>query len=67
MITTRRATLEDLSAIVEVNKSDVDEWYHWSKQGMGQRTTYKELTDWERQIHGGPWPPFKHFKDTGAS
>ena len=47
MITTRRATLEDLPAIVEVNKSDVDEWYHWSKQGMGHRTTYKELTDWE--------------------
>ena len=55
MISTRRATREDLQAIVEVNKSDVDEWHRWSRQGIGAKSTYKELSGWERQIHGGPW------------
>ena len=55
MISTRKATREDLSALVEVNKSDVDEWYHWSRQGMGAKSPYEELSGWERQMHGGPW------------
>ena len=55
MITTRRATAEDLLAIVDVNKLDVDEWLHWSIQGMGTKTTYEELAGWERQMHGGSW------------
>lgn len=55
MIKTRRAAIEDLPSLVEVNKSDVEEWHHFSRDGRGAAAPYDELTGWERVMHGGPW------------
>ena len=55
MIKTRRAAIEDLPSLVEINKSDVEEWHHFSRGGRGAAASYDELTGWERVMHGGPW------------
>jgi len=55
MIRTRRATIRDLSSLVDINKSDIAEWHHFDRHGRGAKATYKELTEWERTMHGGPW------------
>jgi GNAT superfamily N-acetyltransferase len=55
MISTRKATLDDLTAIVEANKSHVEEWHRWCRGGMGEKASYEDLSGWERQMHGGPW------------
>ncbi len=54
-IVVRTATRSDIPAIVEANRSDVEEWFHWSRAGRGERATYDELRDWERCMHGGPY------------
>jgi len=55
MIRTRRATIQDLPSLVDINKSDIAEWHHFDRHGRGAKAAYKELTEWERTMHGGPW------------
>ena len=46
----------DIEALVSLNCREVDEWHHYSKDGMqGAPSTWEELSTWERWRHGGPW------------
>jgi len=54
-ISVRLGTRDDINAIVEVECSDVEKWYHFSSEGRGDSATYDELTPFERTMHGGPW------------
>jgi len=51
----RFGTRDDIDALVEVNCSDVETWYHYSSEGRGDPASYDELNSWERVMHGGPW------------
>ena len=51
----RRAEKRDIPAIVEVNCSDVERWYHFTPRGRAEPASYEELSSWERVMHGGPW------------
>ncbi|MEM2795046.1 MAG: GNAT family N-acetyltransferase, partial [Thermofilaceae archaeon] len=51
----RVGTSNDIDALVEVECSDVDTWYHYSHKGRGEPAKYEELTPLERVMHGGPW------------
>jgi len=55
VLRTRKATIKDLPSLVDINKSDVTEWHHFDRNGRGAKTSYEELTEWERTMHGGPW------------
>lgn len=54
-IKVRLGKREDIKALVEVECSDIDVWYHYSPEGRGNPASYGELTSWERVMHGGPW------------
>lgn len=54
-VSVRIGTREDIDALVGVERSAVDEWYHVSKDGRGGLTSYEELSTWERVMHGGSW------------
>jgi len=54
-IKVRIGTREDIDALVEVECSDVEEWYHYSPKGRGPPASYDELSPWERVVHGGWW------------
>lgn len=55
MIQTRKATMKDLPSLVDINKSEVEQWYHFDRNGRGAKAFYEELTEWERMMHGGSW------------
>ena len=44
MIKTRKATIDDLPALVDVNKSEVTKWYHFDYDGKESEASYEELT-----------------------
>jgi len=50
----RRAELDDIDEIVEVYCSGVSEWFR-TVGGRRVKATYKDLSVWERFLHGGPW------------
>jgi ribosomal protein S18 acetylase RimI-like enzyme len=54
-IKVRLAATDDIDALVEVECSGVDTWYHYSSKGRGDQASYAELKSWERVMHGGPW------------
>lgn len=54
-IMVRMGTSDDISSLVEVECSDVEEWYHYSSEGRGEQASYDELSSLERYMHGGPW------------
>ncbi len=54
-IAVRFGTRNDIDALVEVERSDVETWYHFSSQGRSDQASYDELSSWERVMHGGPW------------
>jgi len=54
-IKVRLGTRDDIDALVEVECSDVETWYHHSSEGRGDPASYDELSSWERSMHGGPW------------
>ncbi|RLI26333.1 hypothetical protein DRO57_01410 [Candidatus Bathyarchaeota archaeon] len=54
-IRVRLGTKDDIPALVEVECSDVEEWYHFSPEGRGEKASYDELSSLERVMHGGPW------------
>jgi len=55
-IKVRSGTRDDIDALVEVECSDVETWYHYSSEGVrGAPASYDELSSWERGRHGGPW------------
>lgn len=60
----RRAEKNDIPAIVEVNCSDVEQWYHFTPRGRAGPASYEELSSWERVMHGGPWMR-RRFQITG--
>ena len=51
----RFGTRDDIDALVEVDCSDVETWYHYSSEGRSNPASYDELSSWERVMHGGPW------------
>ena len=51
----RAGTKDDIDALVEVDCSDVEKWYHYSPEGRGEQASYDELSPLERTMHGGPW------------
>jgi len=51
----RLGTRNDIDALVDVECSDVETWYHFSSKGRGDPAAYDELSPWERTMHGGPW------------
>jgi GNAT superfamily N-acetyltransferase len=55
LIKVRTGKQTDIPAIVEANRSDVKEWFHFSRSGRGQSASYDELSDWERCMRGGPY------------
>jgi GNAT superfamily N-acetyltransferase len=54
-INVRIGTRDDIKALVEVYRSDVQEWYHFTSKGRGNKASYDELSTLERVMHGGPW------------
>jgi len=54
-VAVRFGTRNDIDALVEVERSDVETWYHFSSQGRSDQASYDELSSWERVMHGGPW------------
>lgn len=50
----RRAEKRDIPAIVKVNCSDVERWYHFTPRGRAKPASYEELSSWVRTMHGGP-------------
>jgi len=54
-IKVRVGTRQDIDALVDVECSDVEKWYHFSSTGRGDATSYEELSTLERTMHGGPW------------
>lgn len=54
-IKVRFGTRNDIPALVEVNCSDVEKWYHYSSEGRGDPASYDELSSFERVMHGGWW------------
>ena len=54
-INVRLGTRDDIDALVEVECSDVETWYHYSSEGRGDPAPYDELSSLERVMHGGPW------------
>lgn len=54
-IEVRLGTRDDIPALVEVECSDVETWYHYSPKGRGDPASYDELSSYERCMHGGSW------------
>ena len=54
-IRVRVGTKDNIDALVDVECSDVEKWYHYSPKGRGDPAPYHELTLIERVMHGGPW------------
>lgn len=54
-INVRLGARDDIDALVEVECSDVETWYHFTSKGRGDPASYDELSPWERTMHGGWW------------
>lgn len=54
-IKVRVGTTDDVDALVEVECSDIEKWYHYSSKGRGDEAQYDSLSSMERYMHGGPW------------
>lgn len=54
-IKVRFGNKDDIDALVEVECSGVEIWYHYSSKGRGNPASYDELSPWEKFMHGGPW------------
>jgi len=52
-ISVRLGTRDDIDALVEMECSDVETWYHFSSDGRGDPAAYDELSPFERTMHGG--------------
>ena len=53
-INVRKASLDDVKGIVDVNCSSVDKWFKYVN-GKEVEAKYEELSIEERFSHGGPW------------
>ena len=51
----RLGSKDDILALVKVECSDVEQWYHYTPKGRGEPSSYNELSPLERVMHGGPW------------
>ncbi|GAG24599.1 unnamed protein product, partial [marine sediment metagenome] len=54
-INVRFGTRDDIDALVEVECSDKETWYHYSSKGRGAPASYEALSSMERYMQGGPW------------
>lgn len=55
MVSIRPFQESDITALLELNKTLVKNWYHFNSGKRGKITNYDKLTDVEKYIHGGPW------------